>query len=71
MVSLHPQGEVLGSLTPNPGAVKFRGHFSSALEQILERLEQGDSSLERHVLHKTEDFVTLRTYDFLIPSVRL
>ncbi|CAK9075699.1 unnamed protein product [Durusdinium trenchii] len=53
------KGEVPQALAPNPGPVKRSGHFSTILEQVLDGLDAGDTSLQPHVVHITEEFVTI------------
>jgi len=46
-------------LTANPGPLPCSGHFTSILEKALDRLDAGDASLEPHIVHRTEDFITI------------
>jgi len=53
------EGGSLAALVPNAGPLQLSGHWSLVLEQALDRLEAGDQTLNRHVLHQTEEFVTI------------
>eukprot|EP00439_Symbiodinium_sp_Y106_P032626 s5561_g3.t3 len=46
-------------LTDNPGPLPCSGHFTEILEKALDRWEAGDEGLKPHVLHSTEEFVTI------------
>ncbi|CAJ1439172.1 unnamed protein product [Effrenium voratum] len=46
-------------LPPNPGPLRLSGHFSLVLEQALDRFEAGDADLRPHVVHSTEEFLTI------------
>jgi len=46
-------------LTENPGPLPCSGHFTEILEKALDRWEAGDEGLKPHVLHSTEEFVTI------------
>eukprot|EP00747_Dinoflagellata_sp_TGD_P030163 gnl/TRDRNA2_/TRDRNA2_134438_c3_seq1.p1 gnl/TRDRNA2_/TRDRNA2_134438_c3~~gnl/TRDRNA2_/TRDRNA2_134438_c3_seq1.p1 ORF type:complete len:313 (+),score=60.29 gnl/TRDRNA2_/TRDRNA2_134438_c3_seq1:85-1023(+) len=43
----------------NPGPMPVTGHFAAVLQQLLERLAAGDAAAARHVVHETEEFVTI------------
>ncbi|CAJ1351984.1 unnamed protein product [Effrenium voratum] len=53
-----PRGHEL-VLPPNPGPLRLSGHFSLVLEQALDRFEAGDADLRPHVVHSTEEFLTI------------
>lgn len=54
-----PFGAMSLALKPNPGPIPCSGHFSTVLEEALERLEQGDEKLQEHLVHATEDFACI------------
>lgn len=53
-------GGAFPRLRANPGPMKVAGlHFSRVLEHALDRLDQGDRSVDTFVAHSTDEFVTL------------
>ncbi|CAL1132040.1 unnamed protein product [Cladocopium goreaui] len=52
-------GASLKALVPNAGPLNCRGKWTLVLEQALDRIEAGDKTLDPHVVHQTEEFVTI------------
>lgn len=46
-------------LPPNLGPMKFACNFTRVLEHALDRLDSNDPGVEAHIVHKTDEFVTL------------